>query len=252
MAFTLAAHEVLAATETTGDTPLPNKVLWAWQRDEDLRFINPSEYGVAYLACSALLIGDTASEHWRDQPLKVPPHTVLCPVLRIDSDRRHPPTLSGRQRNKLLAIVRKMSRLPHTAQIQIDFDALESERAFYRDLLEQTHRTLPETKVSITALTSWCLFDNWIKDLPVVETVPMLFSLGPERSKILLYFRTNRDFLVPGCCHSLGLSLEDSEVNQLMIPQAKRRTIPVRYYIFTRTAWNRKKFDALQLILGAQ
>jgi hypothetical protein len=230
--------------------PLPRRVLWAWQRSEDLSYINSREYGVAYLGCHAVLAEDSVYEHWRDQPLRVPPDAVLSPVLRIDSSRNRPPNLSDQQLQKLLKIIGRLSALPRTAQVQIDFDAVETERPFYRRLLEELRKECPSVPVSITALTSWCLFDNWIKDLPVAETVPMLFSLGTERRKILLYFRTSGDFLVTGCCKSLGLSLEDDEVNKLMIPSAKKRTIPVRFYVFTRSAWSRKKYQTVQSMLS--
>jgi hypothetical protein len=35
---------------------IPSFVLWAWERPEDLRFINPHDMGVAFLADSSLLV----------------------------------------------------------------------------------------------------------------------------------------------------------------------------------------------------
>ncbi|HEY9791642.1 MAG TPA: hypothetical protein V6D22_14660 [Candidatus Obscuribacterales bacterium] len=247
------AKEGMPAAGVSGDQPhLPPRVLWAWQRSEDLSYINPRDFGVAYLACHAVLTEDSVLEHWRDQPLHVPPDTVLSPVLRIDTSRNHAANLSEEQLWKLAKIVGRISALPRTAQVQIDFDAVETERPFYRRLLELVKKENPQIRLSITALASWCIFDNWIKDLPVAETVPMLFSLGTERAKVLLYFRTCGDFLVTGCCKSLGLSLEDEEVNKLMIPKAKERTIAVRFYVFTKTAWNRKKYQTVRSMLSDQ
>jgi hypothetical protein len=230
---------------------LPDKVLWAWQRSENLSAIDPHEFGVAYLACHVMLSGTEVHYHWRDQPLKVPPRARLVPVVRLDTDYKKPPAFSDDQIAKIVHVVEKISRLPQTSRVQIDFDALETERPSYRRLLERIRTCLPERMpLSITALASWCLFDNWIKDLPVDETVPMMFSLGRERKKILLYFHDHRDFLVAGCCKSLGLSLEDTSVNKLMIPLARQRKIPVRVYVFTRTAWNEKKIQAVRSMLS--
>ncbi|HNB24804.1 MAG TPA: hypothetical protein PKZ32_20450, partial [Candidatus Melainabacteria bacterium] len=103
--------------------------------------------------------------------------------------------------------------------------------------------------ISITALASWCLFDNWIKDLPIDESVPMMFSLGRDREKVLLYIRKHHDFLDARANRSLGLSLEDTRVNELMIPIAQKRKIPVRVYVFTRTAWTEKKIQAVRSLL---
>lgn len=233
------------ATET-----LPNTVLWAWQRSEDLSFINPDEFGVAYLACHVILTGDNVRMEWREQPLKIPPQTKMIPVVRLDCGRKNPPQLTPSQAEAIAGIMTKVASFRQTAAVQIDFDALQSEREFYKNLLGLVRSKLPENiPLSITALTSWCLYDNWIKELPVDETVPMMFSLGQERNKILLYFRSHKDFLVDGCCKSLGLSLEDKEVNDLMIPQARQRKIPVRIYVFTRNAWTAEKTRAVQTML---
>jgi hypothetical protein len=228
---------------------LPKTMLWAWQRPEELSFIDPKQVGVAYLACHLTLTADLVQQHWRNQPLTVPLNTVMEPVIRIDVDRRHPASFSARQLADVAAVIKKAATLARSASVQIDFDALETERPFYRQLLQRLHESAPQVSISITALASWCLFDNWIKDLPVEETVPMMFSLGPERSKILLYFRDSKDFLLHGCCRSLGLSLDDKAVNELMIPLAKQRKIPVRIYIFSRTAWNRDKLEAVLKML---
>lgn len=232
---------------------VPQLYLWAWQRDEDLSWINPQQFGIAYLACRVVLSGDCAKPEWRQQRLKMPVEATLIPVIRIDVDSRRLPVLDSGQVEKTADIVLRAAELPRSSAVQIDFDALLSQREFYRKLLETIHQRLNNRiPLSITALASWCLYDNWIKNLPVDETVPMMFSLGAERKKVLARFERGDDFLVSGCCNSLGLSLNDSEVNTLMIPVTKKRTIPVRIYVFTRSAWTREKVKALQSMVGLQ
>jgi hypothetical protein len=239
------------ANEVDTETKLPNKVLWAWKRSEDLRQINPHEYGVAYLACHVFIEGDEVKWESRNQPLKLPPKTIVVPTVRIDVLHREKPTLAEKQLEKTLWLIERAARAPHTAQIQIDFDALETERDFYRSLLVRLRKKLPGSMpISITALASWCLFDNWIKDLPIDEAVPMMFSLGRDREKVLLYFRSHRDFIDERSKRSLGLSLEDTAVNELMIPLAQKRKIPVRVYVFTKTAWTQKKLEAVNSLLS--
>ena len=230
---------------------LPNKVIWAWQRPEHLEFIDPHEFGIAYLACRVLLTENGIKTHWRNQTLKLPAAAVLVPTIRIDVSAK--PALDEKQMEDVLKLIQQVAARPHIAEIQIDFDARVTEREFYRKLLEELHKRLAgKTPVSITALASWCLFDNWIKDLPVDETVPMMFSLGGEREKLLLYFRKEKDFMVSGCCKSLGISLEDEEVNKVMLPLMKKRKIPVRVFVFTKTAWTPEKIQALRDLLKSQ
>jgi hypothetical protein len=63
-----------------------------------------------------------------------------------------------------------MARRPGISGIQVDFDATASERRFYRELVIDLRRLLPDSvPLSITALASWCLDDNWISGLPADE-----------------------------------------------------------------------------------
>ncbi|HIA54625.1 MAG TPA: hypothetical protein EYN91_21490 [Candidatus Melainabacteria bacterium] len=235
----------------TAISKLPNKILWAWKRAEDLSTIDPHKFGVAYLACHVFIDGDKVKWETRNQPLKIPPHTVVVPTIRIDIVRREKPVLSEQQIEKIAWHIGKAASVPNAAAIQIDFDALETERGFYRSLLRHIKKTIPSTMpISITALASWCLFDNWIADLPIDESVPMMFSLGRDRDKVLLYLQKHHDFIDERANRSLGLSLEDTGVNELMIPIARKRKIPVRVYVFTRTAWTEKKIRAVNSLLG--
>ncbi len=229
---------------------LPGKILWAWQRQENLEQINIHEFGVAYFAVHMKLSAEKTETFWRDQALRVPKGCLMVPVLRIDTDRKMPPNFNDGQIDKIIQAIKQISMLPHTVEVQIDFDAVQSERVFYRKLIERIRNEVKlQVPLSITALASWCVFDNWISDLPVDEEVPMMFSLGGERKKILLYFRQGNDFRVPKCFRSLGISIDDPEVNQVMIPLIKRRKIPVHVFVFSRTAWNAKKIQSVRSLL---
>jgi hypothetical protein len=76
----------------------PRVILWAWERPEDLSFINPREVGVAFLARTLYLRDGGMVMRPRFQPLSVAPETNLIAVVRIESDRAAPPTLSPEQR----------------------------------------------------------------------------------------------------------------------------------------------------------
>jgi hypothetical protein len=230
---------------------VPDTVLWAWERPEDLSELDPKKFGVAYLACHVFLCGDTVHPRWRQQPLKVADSTIMIPVVRIDTSRKVPPGFNAQQTARVVDIICKAAGASKTAMVQIDFDAMQSERPFYEHLLQDVRSRLPrDLPISITALTSWCLYDNWMANLPVVETVPMMFSLGRDRQKILLFFQSHVDFMAKSCCDSLGISLEDEEVNRLIIPIIKRRADPGRVYVFTKTRWTDSKVQAVRSLLG--
>jgi hypothetical protein len=207
---------------------MPHVMLWAWERHEDLRFIDPQKVGVAYLAGTLHLSGDRIVMLPRMQPLMVPRDTVVIAVIRIEADRLSAPTMSARQRaDAARAIARTAKYSP--AGIQIDFDATRSQRAFYRDLLADLRSRLPPSMpLSITALASWCIYDDWIADLPVDEAVPMLFRMGTDSVAIDEYLRRGGDFVPALGRYSVGIATDEPP-----------RSIPAgrRVYIFSPHAW---------------
>jgi hypothetical protein len=119
--------------------------------------------------------------------------------------------------------------------VQIDFDATVSERNFYRSLLETLRRDLPaSTRLSITALASWCAGDDWLSDLPIDEAVPMLFRLGVDRRQFHRRLETGQPFESRMCQKSAGVST-DEPVNPPPV---------ARLYIFNPKPWSKSSFAA--------
>jgi len=224
-------------TEAVGVTPVssedrmsefPKIILWAWERPEDLRFINTDEVGVAFLARTIYLKSDKVIIRPRLQPLSVLPETKLIAVTRIESNRSA--QLSPAERAQAVTAIVELTRNETVRAIQIDFDARSSEREFYRDLLMDLRRELPPgVKLSITALASWCMGDNWLTGLPIDEAVPMLFRMGVDRPNILARLEAGTDFSNAIARHSLGLSTDEP----LTALPAGRRV-----YVFNPRSWS--------------
>ena len=56
------------------DDPLPGfpkVLLWAWQRPEDLRFLDPQRAGVAFLAATITLSGEEKSSEGAENPSSI-------------------------------------------------------------------------------------------------------------------------------------------------------------------------------------
>jgi hypothetical protein len=92
--------------------------------------------------------------------------------------------------------------------VQIDFDAVRSERRFYGQLLRAVKDRLgARTPLSMTALASWCVDDHWIEDRVVDEVVPMFFQMGPSDRP---YRRAAATGAVAVACRTaVGTSLEE-------------------------------------------
>ena len=207
----------------------PKLMLWAWERPEDLTFVEPQTVGVAFLAGTLYLRGDDVTLRPRLQPLRVPAGTVLVAVVRVENDPAMQPTLSSKQRVKAVEEITRLTAPLDPQGVQIDFDAIVSQRSFYRELLTSLRRAIPSTtQVSMTALASWCIGDPWIADLPVDEAVPMLFGMGVDDRTVRAHLRGNRDFAAAVCRESVGVSTDEAPP---AIPPGRRT------YVFHRGQW---------------
>ena len=206
----------------------PQVILWAWERPELLDFIDPHAVGVAFLARTLYLSGPDVIVRPRLQPLSVPREAKLIAVVRIEADRLRPPDLSSQQREVAAAAIAAVSGLQGSGALQVDFDAAVSQRAFYRDVLWELRRQLPTSMpLSMTALASWCIHDNWLAGLPVDEVVPMVFRMGADRDRVRRYLADD-DFRAAPCRRSLGISTDEP----LPTLQAAQRL-----YIFHPQPW---------------
>ena len=214
--------------------PAPPVILWSWERREDLSFIDPKHIAVAYLARTLELSGDRVIVRPRLDPLTVPTHTILIPVARIEIDYQSPPSFSSAQRAEAARTLAALA-LAASPAIQIDFDATASQRAFYRDLLADVRARLPSsTRLSITALASWCVDDNWIAGLPVDEIVPMLYRMGRDGPHIIAYLRDGGDFSPARARTSIGISTDYPAAG---LAHGKR------LYLFSPHRWTRTEVD---------
>jgi len=220
---------------------LPRVVLWAWERPTDLRFINPKETGVAFLARTILLRRGDVVVRPRLQPLKLPDTVQLVAVARVEADSANHPDLSEEQRRKLAEAITEMAGLPDVNHIQIDFDATLTEREFYRQVIVDVRRRLPgPISLSITALASWCTYDNWLSEPgpagAIDEAVPMLFRMAGDGKQIANRLEAGEDFIAPQCRHSYGISTDEPRSGL----SAARRL-----YVFNPDPWTEDSVRAI-------
>jgi hypothetical protein len=132
---------------------------------------------VAYLAETVFLHSGGAQMRPRLQPLRIAPGTKLMAVVRIESAGQG----AAADVNRAADLIASAARQPDVSALQLDYDAVRSERPFYRRLAAAVRaRMPPRMPLSMTALVSWCISDAWIRGLPVAEAVPMYFRMGPE------------------------------------------------------------------------
>jgi hypothetical protein len=264
LAALVAGLCTLAASDA-GPSPvpiatLPRFMLWAWERPEDLRSAG-RDVGVAFLAQTITIDSyqfqsQTATAtadcspgfHVRPrmQPLRVDEGAVLVAVTRIEV-RRSGPAEAGRYlprmpgppdppglpglpgpTDAIAAAIAPTALLPRVAGVQVDFDATASQRTFYRDLLARLRAKLPpQTVLSMTALASWCVGDDWLGGLPIDEAVPMLFRMGPANEPFTRV-ALSRSEARHECRGAVGRSTDEP-----LAVDARRR----RVYVFNPKPW---------------
>jgi hypothetical protein len=206
----------------------PPIIVWAWERPESLDFIDTQAVGIAFLARTLYLRGPEVIVRPRLQPFSAPHGTKLMAVVRMVADRWRPPDLSASQQDMATAAIAEVSGLAGIQALQVDFDATVSQRGFYRDVLQQLRRHLPASMpLSMTALASWCIFDDWLTGLPVDEVVPMVFRMGADHHRVRRYLAED-DFRAAACRRSVGISTDE------LLPTVRGGR---RLYIFHPHAW---------------
>jgi hypothetical protein len=236
-----SCKKVVHSRNRLDENGFPKKILWAWERPEDLAFLDPNQFGVAFLAQTLVLKGDEVVFKPRHQPLKVRPETKLIAVTRIESRKTtgSPSALSATQREQLVELIRRTLYLGSVSAIQVDFDAATSEREFYRQLLIDLRQKLPDdVPLSMTALASFCVGDRWLSDLAVDEAVPMVFRMGADNRTIKLFLANGNDFREPVCRKSYGIALD--EPLEMNFDPSRRQ------YFFNARPWTEEDVLALQ------
>ncbi len=199
----------------------PRLVLWAWERPEDLSFVNPQAAGVAFLARTISWQAGAVNSRPRLQPLRVPEGAALMAVVRLESGGEPLPDAGA-----IAAEAAKAAQLQGVTikAVQVDFDAKAGERAWYRSVLVSLKQELPASMpLGITALASWCQDDGWIRDLQVSDAVPMLFRMGAGESF------SGGDFRVPLCRSSAGISTDEIPA---AVPKGRRM------FVFNPRPWS--------------
>lgn len=210
----------------------PDYYLWAWRREEDLSFIDTARVKVA-LWTGTIFVGDDDFyiEH-RANRITYPTGAEIVGVVRLEATGIPSDSIVPRLADAIVAASRPFRPVEH----QLDFDARLSQRDFYRRLLDALRVRTGEAKLSITALASWCFYDDWVHALPVDAVVPMIYRMGPEGDAIRHTLYTERAFPAPVCAGNIGYSADEP-----LAPVDGLR----RVFLFHPEPWTEHSFRAM-------
>ena len=220
---------------------LPRLMLWAWDRDDDLRFLDARDTGVAFLAATLTLRGDGVVLTPRHNPLTLTEGIKRVAVVHVEIDHATPPLLSGDQMRRFVEAIAAISdEIPHN-MLQVDYEAVASQRAFFIDAMAALRLRLPGAPLSVTALASWCANETWTARLDTDEVVPMLFRMGYDGRRVRALFANGGDFRSAGCRTSFGVA-----TNELpsVLPGGRR------VYVFSPRRWSQESYNIVRARIG--
>lgn len=213
----------------------PSLVLWTWDRREDLSFIHPDRTKVA--ALRATLKVSSQGQYWlesRHSPYSVPAHTQQIAVFRLEISTKA--SVDADTLFKMTHDIKSLSA--STSEIQLDFDATQSQRPFYHHLI-QALRELGFKKISITALASWCAHERWLDTLNIDYAVPMVYNLGVDSIKLKNILLKNPSWKSLKCRGNFGLLPQDVEkLTPKMLTSSK-------IFIFNPHKWDKTLYETL-------
>jgi hypothetical protein len=231
------ASDRISSAHTGAGVDLPPLMLWAWDRDDDLRMIDPRDTGVAWLAATVTLRGETATVVPQHNPLALPAGASRVAVVHVESDRAEPPDLSATQLQRFVEVLAAVAaEVPHQV-LQVDYEAPVSQRTFFIDAIAALRRRLPPGALSVTALASWCLNESWTSALATDEVVPMLFRMGYDGRRAQARFAAGGDFRDRACRSSLGIATDELPT---ALPSGRR------IYVFNPHRWSEETYRTVR------
>lgn len=211
--------------------------LWVWERPENLYFLDRENIDVAYLSASINLSEKGIEYVPRQQPLRVYSKQVVTSVIRINDFSNGKLATSSSIPEIKKGILKACQEKDTVSNCQIDFDATESQHNFYLELLREIRTDLPRTtQLSITALFSWCYGDDWLKDAPLDDIVPMYYRLGKDEKSVNSSLENGKIELFSYCSKSIGLADDEP-----WPPEKYLRNKEV--YIFVNRAYTQDSWD---------
>ncbi|MBX9687876.1 MAG: DUF3142 domain-containing protein [Candidatus Obscuribacterales bacterium] len=226
-------------------------VLWSWESADNFDFIESKQKPPQIAAYQGTIVlgRETATLVPRKNTLHIPLGIQSFPVYRIETARPNEPSSKAAFKAAELILLKRLAKNT-VSRLQIDFDAGYLDRKVYGDFLKSLKEQLPtRTKLSITALSSACLADKWMKELSADEVVCMLFSMGKGKEQILNSLTKRLPNSGGKQVQSFGISINERITNQSLKQSGVLRP-GRRIYAFSSLGWTRARYSYLLKELG--
>lgn len=232
---------IAAAIFVLGTFSSKQVYLYAWERPEDFSFLkNSSNTSVVFYSGDIVIKNKRALINFRRNPLSIPDGIRSFPLIRIDSFDS--PNNFESNLSLMSDFIVKICKSHH--ECHIDFEARTSEYPLYAELLKNVSSQLPDTKILITALASWCSGQSWFDDANFEAAIPMFYRMGKDslaikKGSVGSWFLSN-----PKCSDNIALSTDELDFN----PRKYMRGRSV--YLFNPAPWTEESYKNAISYLG--
>lgn len=188
---------------------------------------------IAVLLDHLQLSGDGIAIRQRRKMLLVDKATRVTPVVHVQSDPKNMPNLGPRQTEAIVQAVQAASLRSTSGWVQLDFEALESQRDYYVRLVSTLrNRLAPSIQFSVTVMAGWCAHKGLLAQLRADEVVPMFFHMGPQADTYRARLQRKPDQFDPRCRQqAAGFAVQEKPALEV------QRRYDRRYW-FNYQAWN--------------
>lgn len=177
--------------------------------------------------------GERIEVRHRMRALDVERGTKVTPTVHVHQDLARATQLGPRHAAAIEAAMRAASLQSTSKWVQLDFEALDSQRPFYVELVKTLRADLPGAiKLSVTVRAGWCDKPELLGGLAADEVVPMFFRMGEASEGYRERLIAAPESLAPRC-------------RQQAVGLAKQEPVPAhvsaryqRRYWFNYRNWN--------------
>ena len=183
------------------------KIAWLWDGAVPPAW---STGHVAIVVHHIQLRGDKVLQRPRASSPPLPPGAKVTPVVHVDVYAREPPRDFAAARAVIVKAMLQAASQSNSGWVQLDLEALSSQRTAYLALVREIRAALPPTiKLSVTALAWWCRGPQWLDGIAADEVVPMYFRMGAEGARLKQVLAEQPRRLHARCAGTAGFSMQE-------------------------------------------
>ena len=183
------------------------RVAWVWDGAQPPAWASGN---AAVVVRHVLLRGDKVLLRPRHSSPGLPANARVTPVVHVQLSGTTPPPGLDHARDAIVEAMLHAAALSTSGWVQLDLEALASQRASYRALVLEIRGRLPAaTRLSVTALAWWCQDARWLDGLAADEVVPMFFRMGHETERMRKILVEKPARLHARCGKAAGFSMQE-------------------------------------------